>query len=92
MLVARQNLFLVGMALDTERFLVAGAAGGLLLCGVELVLEVKILRLVVQRRPLICVAFRAPWKPLYFLRVHARDAAGIGTGIKKRGHECRKRY
>ena len=86
-LVARLDLFLVGMAIGTERFLMAGGTGKFLLRGIKPVLKVKIVRLVIEGAPTVAMALRAIDQPLHFYGVYPGNTVGIRAGIENAQHQ-----
>jgi hypothetical protein len=85
--VARLYLLLVGMAIGTERFLVADLAGIPLLAGIKSVFLIKIIRLVIQRCPVIGMTLSAVDKTSHRRRVRFCHALGIRAGIQNSAHE-----
>jgi hypothetical protein len=81
-LVAWLDLFLVGMAIGAERFLMTGRTDRFLLSGIKLVPAVKVVRLVIQGAPLILMALAAVDKSFDFLRVLSGNTRGVGAGME----------
>jgi hypothetical protein len=91
-LVARLDLFLVGVAIGTKGFLVTGVAGEFILLCIVTVLLIKSGIIVLERCPIIGVTLGTVGRPLHLYRVHLGHAAGIGTGIEDTSHKRNYHY
>ena len=90
--VARLYLLFVGMAIGTERFLVANLAGKPLLAGIKFMPPVKIIRLVIQRRPVVGMTLSAVDETFHFRRVDLGNALGVRAGIQNSSQDKRNQY
>ena len=80
--VARFDLFLVSMAIDTEGFLMAGITGSLLLACIKSMLRIKIVSLVIEGTPTVIMTLRAIDQPLHLDGVYAGYTVGIRAGTE----------
>lgn len=80
--VARFELFLVCMAVDAKRFLMTGGACLTGICGVKLMFQVEVERLVIHEAVGVGVAFGAIGQAGHFLRMNDCHAIGTGTGVE----------
>jgi len=88
--IARLDLFAMGMAVGAERFRMTGGAGHSLALSVEAMLLIELSRLVIERLPLVGMAFAAIGHPRNLHRVHPGKAGGVRAGVEQgqeqRGH------
>jgi len=88
-LVARLDLFLVGMAVNTEGFLMAGCAGKSR-TGIDLVLEHKIRRLVIEGTPRVAMALGTVGQPRNSFGMDPGDTGGVCAGMEEYGRKQRQ--
>jgi hypothetical protein len=91
-LVARFDLFLVGVAIGAKGFLMTGIAGEFVLLCIVTMLLIKSGSIVFERCPIVGVALGTVGRPLHLYRVHPGHAAGIGTGIEDTSHKRNYHY
>ncbi len=70
----------------------ASLTGKPLLAGIKFMLPVKIIRLVIQRRPVVGMTLSAVDETFYFRRVNLGYAFGIRAGIQNSAQDQRNQY
>jgi hypothetical protein len=70
----------------------ASSAGKPLLAGIKFMFSIEIIRLVIQRRPVIGMTLSAVDETFHFRRVHLGYAFGIRTGIQNSAQDQGNQY
>jgi hypothetical protein len=84
--VTRLDIFLIGVTVCTERFVMAGVTGLASGSSIKTVLAHKIRSAMIEGTPGIGVTFSTVWIPFFhdIFRVYSRQTGGVSTGIQQR--------